>query len=306
MAETAAAPVSTPAATPGPAASAPATSPAKVEGSKAGKEGAAPVEVTPSPVEAAPDKERFNPRTREFAALTRKEREVRQKAASLAEKEAKIAQWEQSQKSAREDPDAYLRQAGLTYDDVTKYYLNGKPPPEQQYRQLDERLKAQEQATQQRIDTAIKQERETMAQQRAITEFVAKIDKVVQSNPDYELTRHYEATDQVYQLIDLHYAKYNELLDIDVAARQIESALEIQKEDEAKKLLSVEKIKRKVAPTPPPDSKESSKQKPHSPPAPGQTITNAMTASTPAPASKTETAEQRWARIKARAEALGS
>lgn len=279
---------------PSAASPAPAAAPTPEAGAK--PTAAAPAAATEPPAAPVPAAERFNPRTREFAALTRKEREVRGKMAALSEGEAKATAYQQSLTKARENPDEYLRQAGLTYDDVTKYYLNGKAaPPEVQVKTVVERLQKEFEEKLAQRDQAHKQQQDQQVTNRAIQDFVAKIDNVVQTKPEFELTRAYEATGEVYKLIDLHYAKYGELLDIETAAGHIEATLLEQKEGEAKKLLALEKIKSRLAP-PAPDPKKGLSKQTSGPTDTGATITNAMTASTPRP-SRQPTEDEAWAAI---------
>lgn len=235
----------------------------------------------------------FNPRTREFAALTRKEREVRAQLATLKEAEGKHAKWEAAQKLAKENPDEYLRQAGLTYDDVTKFYVSGNAPaPDAKMRALEERIAKYETTLAER-DAAALQKEEQGKVKAVIDGFVAKISSVVQSNPEYELIRSEGAVDQVYELIDLHYNKYHEILDIDVAAKQIEATLEAQSEATVKKLLAVEKLQRKLGYTPTADPKGSPKH-PGTGPAKGTLTDELIGATRPG---KPETPDERWRRI---------
>lgn len=217
---------------------------------------------------------------------------MRQRIAQLQQLEPRVSAYERARQLARENPDEYLKAGELSYDDVTKFYSTGyKPDPDAKLKAVDERVRKTEALLQQR-EQELQQERS----QRAIQQFVANIEKVVQSETQFELIRAENATDQVYELIDLHYRKTGDLMDIKEAAEQIEATLEEVSLERAKKLMALKKIQRKLQP----ESSDSSKL-PTSPPAAGKTLTSELTASSSQPSGKPQTPDERWERILARA-----
>lgn len=272
---------------------------AKTVAQAGGDKVAAPASETPPP-EAKP-KHTPNPRVREFAALTRKEREVRALLTHQQKEAQELQQWKALRSEAKRNPDAYLKAAQLSYDDVTNHYLEGKGGGSRPQGELEERLTRTEQALQQAIGRL-----EAKEVNEAVQKYVAKISDFVESHQDeFELVRHYEATQDVYELIDLHYQRTGEMLDIQEAAERIEAVLEETKIEEGKKLLAARKLKQRLGlPAEQTDPSKGSTQRLPSPPATGESITNELTPSAgDIPAKRVLTEDEQWKALVARARA---
>lgn len=266
---------------------------------------AAPVDGGEEPVADAP-KPKGNPEhTRAFRALTLKEREVRRASEALRERETALQTFEAQRSKARQDPDAYLKAAGLTYEDVAKHYLNdGKPAPQDpRYDSLAEENKK----LTARVDQFLAAE-ENRQQQEEVRKYLDGLSTRVDDNQDrWELVHAYgrDALREVGLLIAKHYEASGELLTEDEACDQIEAALEQEKEGEAKRLFATKKMRRKLGlDDPTPDSKESHPKLKSSPTATGtKSITSDLKGSATSTRPSAKTDDDLWRELVARARA---
>ena len=186
----------------------------------------------------------------QFAALAKKEKRILSERQSLeaqnkelAEKLQKYEQFEAKKKNAKLNPLDFLSEAGLTYDELTQFMLNGgKVPQKDKATELEEKLNEfmskAETEKKQREENEIKKLQED--EQKAIQQFKDSVKKQLGDKKDtYELINLYDAQDLVISTIEAHYEKTQQILDTDTAADLVEKHLE----DEVKKLANARKFK---------------------------------------------------------------
>lgn len=162
---------------------------------------AAPVEgiTTPTEAPAAPavaaeptkevDKfaERLEILSRREKGLYRERQKIEFESKRLAEEKAQYDQWKASKEKAKTNPLDYLTQAGLSYDELTQFMLNGGKPTEQdelkalrdEFRSLKE---AQEQKEKQQQEGQTQAQAQAEAQ--AIEDFKVDISDYLETNKD--------------------------------------------------------------------------------------------------------------------------
>lgn len=228
-----------------------------------------PKVTPPDPALADADRE-F---ARKFAALSRKEQETRQREQELSDREAKIKELEEKynvqndlKKRLKYNPlKALEEEAGLKFEDLTKIAMNGDLTPEMKMelmrQELEQKFSTELNSLKNQYESAEAKKQE-QATQAAKEGFVSEITDTVSTTRDesgnlkYELINANNASDLVYDVIEQHYNEHGEILDIEVAADEVESYLE----EEVMKTLELNKVKSKLGPKP--KSEES--------PAPGQ------------------------------------
>lgn len=188
----------------------------------------------------------------QFAALAKKEKrivtkqqELEAKNKELEEKLQKYEQFEAKKKNAKLNPLDFLSEAGLTYDELTEFMLNGgKPQSKDKVTELEERFNElvtkaeQEKKEREELEAKKLQEQE----EKVIQQFKDTVKKHVADKKDvYELINLYDAQDLVISTIEAHYEKTQQILDTDTAAELVEKHLE----DEVKKLANANKFKDK-------------------------------------------------------------
>jgi hypothetical protein len=188
----------------------------------------------------------------QFAALAKKEKrilskqqELEAKNKDLEEKLKKYEQFEAKKQAARTNPLEYLSEAGLTYDELTQYILNGSKALEKdKATEIEERLNSF--IAQAEADKKSQAEREAKLAQEQEEKVIAQFKESVKSHinnkkSDYELINLYDATELVISTIEAHFEKTQQILDTDSAAELVEKHLE----DEIKKLANSNKFKDK-------------------------------------------------------------
>jgi len=199
-----------------------------------------------------------------FAALSRKEKSLRERESEYESKfeemERQLSEYEQANQEPeidwehmlRNDPLRALEEAGLGYDKLTELALNdGRLTPDmqmkamreeierdykRQFEDLEGRLQAKEEAEQEEYYDHVQEN------------FQDEIKGFVHQNPnDYELISASEGDSLVYDVIEEHYNETGRILDLKDAADAVESYLE----DEATKLMRLNKISSKFGINPP-------------------------------------------------------
>ena len=197
-----------------------------------------------------------------FAALSRKEKALRDRESEYESKfeemERRLAEYETNSQEPevdwehllRNDPLGALEEAGLGYDKLTELALNdGRLTPDMQmsamreeierdykrkFEDLEERLQAKEEAEVEEYYNNVQDN------------FQEEIGSFVSQN-DYELINASEANGLVYDVIEEHYNDTGRILDMKEAADAVESYLE----DEAMKLMRLNKISSRFGINPP-------------------------------------------------------
>ena len=139
---------------------------------------------------------------------------------------------------------------GMNYDELTKSVLaDGSIPPEVQIKRLEEKLQSFQ--SQQEEKSKLEQERQKMAvqaqEQKAISDFKAEIDSYVKENSGrYELIGFENKQDEIFKVIDEHYAKTIDpdtgvgvVMSMKEAADKVEEQLE-QKYNKSRELKKIQ------------------------------------------------------------------
>jgi hypothetical protein len=174
-----------------------------------------------------------------FAALSKrekmlvaKEKELSSKTKELEEKFKQLEGALKLKELAKTDPDKYLEEGGLSYDELTKFYLNDKKPaPEKMFQSLQEEIKALKDQLNQE-----KEEKTRREQEAELMQFRSKIKDTVQQSDKYELIKTYGQEEVVFETILAHLAENNRVLSIEEAADLVENYLEREVEEGHQKL----------------------------------------------------------------------
>jgi hypothetical protein len=234
-----------------PAAEVPATETPAVE--------AAP--VVPVPPKPEPKSDRFAAAAKKEGEIRRAQRAMQQREAALVQREAALKKFEESKSVARTNPDEFLQNAGLSYDELVQAKL-GKDlplgPEETAAKVVDERLNLYKEQVEQEKARATWEQFEADA-----------IAEVQQATEQYELINANGAAAQVPMLVAQYFQQTGEI----VSTKQVADYLEGLLEQQAEKVLQSKKMKAKLAATPAPTPK--------------QPVTKTLSTSlTPAPGSK--------------------
>jgi uncharacterized protein len=237
---------------PAPAAQVPVPAPAE-----APKPNAAPVAdpaAPASPPEIGKDPEpRADKFSARFAALTRQEKALRAEQAKWkAEREAEQKEWAPKVEQAKKYEELKtkgktdkaialeaLQELGLSYDDLTKMFLNdSKPTPEMIARAAQEQVEAlrREQIEEREKLSKTQKDSQAAAEQAAIDDFKAQIRDTMSVKPDeFELTlTHANGVQLVYDVIEEHYKATGRVLPAEEATALVEKHLEAELEESAK------------------------------------------------------------------------
>lgn len=213
--------------------------------------------VTEQPAVEAPKVEAAETEKKEtlssqFAALAKKEKriitkqqELEAKNKELEDKLKKYEEFENKKKAARVNPLEYLQEAGLTYDELTQYILNGpKALEKDKATEIEERLNSFIAQTEAEKKSQAEREAQLAKEQeeRVIAQFKDSVKNHIKDKKDsYELINLYDATELVISTIEAHFEKTQQILDTDSACELVEKHLE----DEIKKLANSNKFKDK-------------------------------------------------------------
>lgn len=220
-----------------------------------------------------------------LARFAKKDREIYQREQRLKAGEADLASWTEAKELAAKDPLKFIEKFGVTYDGLTKNILGTIKRPEQEMRaRLDklekERAEEQQQAQQAQYD-------------RTLSTFKSGIATSLAKQPDvYELTllEGDDGVDLVEEVIKQHWQATEEILDVDDAARMVESHLE----EALEKRLGSKKLKSKLE-----AQRAAAQQKPNAekqaPANSGlKTLSNRMTPGSSAPQTADTAPKAKW------------
>jgi hypothetical protein len=202
--------------------------------------------------QVASESENYDNFDRKFAALSRKERDIRARETELAELEDKFRSMEQEpevplEHRLRSNPLKVLEELGLGYETLTDLALNdGKLTPDMQMQLIRDELEADYQSKFHDLERKL-EERDARDQDEKynsiLSGFMDEIKNHVASDEKYELIQANDASDVVYEVMEEHYEESGNILSIDEAAEAVESYLE----EEAEKLLNLQKIKSRLS-----------------------------------------------------------
>jgi hypothetical protein len=237
------------------------------------------VEVTPEAKPEAEVKPEVDVSAIRFAELSRRTKEQFRKEQELKQLEERLNPINDALSKAKENPLAILEAAGLSYEDLTDFILQGafsnEAPRalsvEEKVEQLELRLKAEEDAKVQK-----QQEAEQAHIESSIASFKNTVRELAES-PDFELIKATEQHDMVYDLVLAHHESTGEVLPIDRAMQLVEEHLLNELESKAFK---TNKIRQRLMPESQPSQQATSQV--HKPIAPKVTLSNSMTTQTQA------------------------
>lgn len=196
-----------------------------------------------------------------FASLAKRERELldlkqqtKKDRETLDTERKEYEDWKAWKSKAKTNPKEYLEKSGLTYEEVTDFYLNdGKPSADTQYKSIKEELDAfkKEQADLRAKEQSDLEQAEQSKLDETIATFKEGINDFLSKNTDkYELINIYEQQEMVYDYISAHYQQELEqqktnpnhrprVLDKEEASDAVEAYLEeeqIKRAQKSKKL----------------------------------------------------------------------
>lgn len=267
-------------ATPAPESPAPAVSAADVFASEISAPALeVPVEVAAEApleapkVEVAPVEDKFAVK---FAALSRKEKQQREREKAYTAKEAALEQRikdleaqygaKQAEVSSKyinpedfkRDPLAVLEAQGFTFEQLAQRVLNGgKAGQEEAMSDVERKMVARYEALEKKLaeketaETAREAELKQKNYEQTVQGFQAQLTDFVNKEADYELIRANDAVGLVYEVIEEHHKKtFNPKTGEGLILSNKEAADAVEKYllDEAKKQISLNKVKSLLAP----------------------------------------------------------
>jgi len=222
-----------------------------------------PTEVTPTTEETpkAPARELASPQLSILAkrekALQKQREEIQKSKLDLDSKYEEINKFKSLKEQAKTNPLKFLEEAGLSYEELTNFILNGnKPTAEMETSSIKSEMQKLRDEIAQR-----EQEREKSAKamdeqraQEAISNFKENITGFLTGKPDdFELCNNYpESVDLIYDVIEAHFAQTEKVMSMEEAAKLVEDHFE----SEAMKVTSFKKIQSKLAPKPAPTEED--------------------------------------------------
>ena len=198
--------------------------------------------------------------SRKFAALSRREKDIRAKEAEYEYRMRELEERLQELQSPPEEPQApieerlrrnpfeTLEELGLGYDKLTELALNdGQLTPEMQMKLMRDELENGYKSKFEELEARLsqKEEEEEYNKYESIeNNFKQEIESFVNGKGEFELINANGASDLVYEVIEEHYNDTGRVLELDEAAKAVESYLE----DELEKLMSLGKVKSRFSP----------------------------------------------------------
>lgn len=223
----------------------------------------------PVPTEATQTEEAPKAQARELAspqlsilakrekALQKQREEIQKSKLEVDSKYEEINKFKSLKEQAKTNPLKFLEEAGLTYEELTNFILNGnKPTAEMETSSIKSEMQKLRDEIAQR-----EQERENSAKamdekraQEAISNFKENITGFLTGKPDdFELCNNYpESVDLIYDVIEAHFAQTEKVMSMEEAAKLVEDHFE----SEAMKVTSFKKIQSKLAPKPAPTEED--------------------------------------------------
>jgi len=193
-----------------------------------------------------------------FAELSRRQRDQVQKEMELKEREAKLAPIAEKLAKSKGDPTAALEALGMTYEEITDFYLREGEEPEVSTeatvealvdKKLEERLEA-EKAAKETVRLAKEAEDKKALDVKvevAIAQRKSELAAHAEAAPDkYELTIASGQIDLAWDVTDGWWAAHGEMLTVEQALDKVEAHLEA----ETAKLLNSKKFKKQPEETP--------------------------------------------------------
>lgn len=195
---------------------------------------------------------------KKFNELTASEKRLREKEESFKKERDEIMSLKEEISKLKENPLQALEAAGWSFKDLAEMILNDeKPTTEQRIESLEERILSEkkereerEQAQKTAEEEKIKQFEEQRAKE-AIEKAHRDIKELVDGSDEYEMIQAEGAYDLVWEVIEEAYNATEKVLPFAEAAQKVEEYLT----QEAEKVFSVGKFKKKYQPIPEPEEK---------------------------------------------------
>lgn len=190
--------------------------------------------------------EEMKPLSPQFAALARERRALQVKERELLAKEQALTSGGQGNDQTavlarlKAEPLSVLREAGVTYDDLTNAILN-QSSVNPEIESLKEELKSLREG----IDKNFS-DRETQSEQQVLAEMRKEAVALAAKGDEFELIRNTGGIKHVMSLIERMYRETGEVLEVNEAMGLVESELL----KDAMKVANIEKIRKSLLPAP--------------------------------------------------------
>jgi hypothetical protein len=220
--------------------------------------------------------------SKKFAALSKRERELKLKDDELKAKMSNYSSVDEYKKLAKTDVNKWLEESGVSFDEITEYYLNGAQSKDPKLSEVEQKLEALEKTLKKKETDAAEAERVA-----AVNGFkTSQKEHILSKASEYELIAATDSYELVYDVTKQHYDKTNKVLTHDEAAAMVEAYLE----KEVEKVLKASKIRNKFATQAEYKTETGTKTEPAKETI--KTLNNSMTGATGSPSSKILTREE--------------
>lgn len=227
----------------------PQASPASTPGATDPGASQQPAGAEAPPAAAAPEADHDLEWSRRFNQLSKREKMILEQARKNKEIEAK---WEQQRladearaKKKKENPFDWLKEEGMTYEELTQFALSGgQVTPEERIAALEAKIANDEKARAEKEEAA-RVAAEAAEENGIKQKFVAKVSEFITGNPDFEIVAGYgqEGVSMIYDVMEqYHDQNGGEMLTIEQAAKEVEAYLEKELEKVIKSTSKVKKF----------------------------------------------------------------
>jgi hypothetical protein len=238
-------------------------------------------EAAAAPTETKPE-EKVDA-SRELAILHRERKKLREQEKANAERLKKLEAYEAKLAKAKEDPESFLVEAGLTLDEIVQWKLKQGEPltPEEQAKAIESKVnKTVEERIKEHEEKKAK-EAEQIRMKEDIDAFRASVVKAVESNSEqYELISVYDQIDTAMaicaQAIQEDPDAYQTREDAEKLIPRVLDMLEAQLLEEQKEKLGRAKKLKSIFSAPVEEPKKDISPEATATPAPQPTLTNSM------------------------------
>lgn len=216
----------------------------------------------------------------QLAILAKREKALQKQREELAKTKQEIElklqevnRFNSVKQNARQNPLKILEEAGLTYDELTQFVLNGnKPTPEMESQSVKTEIQKlrEEFESKEKLRAEQEQKIQEQREQEAIETFKGNIQSFITQKPDdFELCNMFpESIDLIYNTIEAYFAETNKVMSTEEAAKLVESHYE----DEVARVYKAKKVQSKYSP----QTKVETEKQDGFQPSSSKTITNTM------------------------------
>lgn len=178
----------------------------------------------PPKAEPKPQDDDFS---RKFAALSRRERAILEQEQRFKGERQSLTEYQKAKEAAKQNPVAYLKQLGLSVDDIVQHVLNeGQPATvEDEVKSIRAEIEAYKKKEAEALESR-KREEEELKNKQVIDGFKKKIVEFINQDTDrFEAIHTNEAYEDVFEVINNYFEKTGEVLSIEKAADSVEAHL---------------------------------------------------------------------------------